>query len=226
MEPALEDELTKVLEYSMSNALRRTDSGSAPGSSFDEVVLPHLDAAYRLARWLLRNDHDAEDAVQEAALKAFRYFRTFSGGNGRAWFFKIVRNTCYGRGGSRPVTPTDQFDEELHSSLRPTSDPETLFIHSADIALIERTMCSLPEHYREVLVLREVENLSYRELADVMDIPVGTVMSRLSRARQALHDALHDELTQVVTPERAGSRHIRQGSSATQDRLKPVGCLE
>jgi RNA polymerase sigma-70 factor, ECF subfamily len=210
----------------MSNALPRRDSGSALGSSFDEVVLPHLDAAYRLARWLLRNDHDAEDAVQEAALKAFRYFRTFSGGNGRAWFFRIVRNTCYGRPGSRLGTPTDQFDEELHSSVRPTSDPETLLIHSADVALIERTMRSLPEHYREVLVLRELENLSYRELADVMDIPVGTVMSRLSRARQALHDALHDELTQFDTPERTGSRHRRQGSAAGQESMKPVGCLE
>ena len=208
------------------NSDSRAAASSAPGSSFDDVVLPHLGAARRLARWLMRNEHDAEDVVQEASLRALRYFRTFTGGNGRAWFLRIVRNTCVGWHSHGAQAPTEPFDEELHSSLRPTSDPETLFIHSADIALIERTMCSLPEHYREVLVLREVENLSYRELADVMDIPVGTVMSRLSRARQALHDALHDELTQVVTPERAGSRHIRQGSSATQDRLKPVGCLE
>lgn len=180
-------------------------SGPKVGASFEEVVLPHLDAAYRLARWLLRNKHDAEDAVQEASLKALRYFRTFEGGNGRAWFLRIVRNTCYSRQDSRLRTPADQFDEELHSSAQPTTDPETSLIHTADLALIERTMRTLPDHFREALVLRELEDLSYRELADVMDIPIGTVMSRLSRARQALHDALHDELRRFSGPEPTGS---------------------
>src|SRR6185503_11007925 len=98
--------------------------------SFDEVVLPHLDAAYRLARWLMRNEHDAEDAVQEASLRAFRYFRTFAGGNGRAWFLRIVRNTCCGWRGRRVQALTDLFDEEQHSSARPASDPETLLLHT------------------------------------------------------------------------------------------------
>ena len=200
----------------MRNALRRMISGPTPGPSFDEVVLPHLDAAYRLARWLLRNKHDAEDAVQEASLKALRYFRTFAGENGRAWFLRIVRNTCYGRQESRLRTPTDQFDEELHSRVRPTTDPETLLIHTADIALIERTLRALPGHFREVLVLRELEDLSYRELADVMDIPIGTVMSRLSRARQALHDALHDELTRSSRPEGTGSHQQERSLQPTK----------
>ena len=99
----------------MRNALRRMIPATPGPTAFDEVVLPHLDAAYRLARWLLRNKHDAEDAVQDASLKALRYFRTFEGVNGRAWFLRIVRNTCYGRQESRFPTPTDQFDEELHS---------------------------------------------------------------------------------------------------------------
>jgi RNA polymerase sigma-70 factor, ECF subfamily len=96
--------------------------------------------------------------VQEASLKALRYFRTFVGGNGRAWFLAIVRNTCDGRLESRSRPPADQFDEELHSRVGPTTDPETLLIHTADIALIERTLRGLPDHFREVLVLRELED--------------------------------------------------------------------
>ena len=164
-------------------------------TSFDEVVLPHLDAAYRLARWFLRNEHDAEDAVQESSLKALQYFRTFTGGNGRAWFLRIVRNTCSDRFRGRVQAPTDPFDEEHHSSSRLTSDPETLLIRTADVAMIERALSPLPDRVRELLVLRELEDLSYRELADVLNIPIGTVMSRLSRSRRALHDALVEEMT-------------------------------
>jgi len=170
---------------------------SAPtvrGESFDEVVLPHLEAAYRLACRLMRNADDAEDAVQEAALRAFRYFRTFAGGDGRAWFLRIVRNTCYGWR-SRRYQPTDPFDEEQHGGARPVSDPETLLLQTDKVALIERAMGTLTVRSRELLVLRELRGLSYRELADVMDIPMGTVMSRLSRAREALRGALDDELT-------------------------------
>jgi RNA polymerase sigma-70 factor, ECF subfamily len=162
----------------------------AAGHSFEEVVLPHLDAAYRLACWLMRNQHDAEDAVQEASLRAFRYFRTFTGGNGRAWFLRIVRNTCNSWRGRTLQAPTDPFDEEEHSSARPASDPETLLLHGDDVTSIERAMRNLPPRLRELLVLRELEELSYRELADVMGIPIGTVMSRLSRARQAFRSAL------------------------------------
>ena len=170
----------------------------APGSeeSFDTVVLPHLDAARRLARWLMRDEHDAEDAVQEASLRAFRYFRTFDGGDGRAWFLRIVRNTCYGwrRHGSR--VPTDLFDEEQHSSAQPQPDPETLLLRTHDVALMARALDRLPDHFHQLLVLRELEGLSYRELSDVIGIPIGTVMSRLSRGREALRNALGTDFRQ------------------------------
>jgi RNA polymerase sigma-70 factor (ECF subfamily) len=161
--------------------------------SFDAVVLPHLNAAHRLALWVMRDEHDAEDAVQEASLRAFRYFRTFGGGDGRAWFLRIVRNTCYAR--RRGVhAPTDSFDEEQHSMTRPQSDPETLLLQTTAAASIEVAMSRLPDHIHELLVLREVEGLSYRELADAIGIPIGTVMSRLSRARGALRTALDSEV--------------------------------
>ncbi|MGE5803454.1 MAG: sigma-70 family RNA polymerase sigma factor [Gemmatimonadota bacterium] len=170
--------------------------------SFDAVVLAHLGAASRLARWIMRNEHDAEDVVQEASLRALRYFRTFTGGNGRAWFLTIVRNTCSGWRGHGLHASTDPFDEELHSSGRPASDPETLLLQADGRTLIERAMSHLPHRLRQVLVLRELEGLSYRELADVMDIPMGTVMSSLSRARQALRRALDDEQKQTGFAER------------------------
>jgi len=166
---------------------------SIGSNSFDEVVLPHLDAAYRLARWITRNDHDAEDAVQEAALRALRYFGTFSGGNARAWFLRIVRNTCCGWQIAGPSS-TDSFDEERHSRMQPALDPEMLLLQTDDITLIEQTMRSVPDRFRELLVLRELEGLSYREIAGVMGIPMGTVMSRLSRARQAFRRALNARL--------------------------------
>jgi RNA polymerase sigma-70 factor, ECF subfamily len=164
--------------------------------SFDEVVLPHLGAAYRLARWLVRDEDDAQDVVQEASLRAFRYFRTFVGGNGRAWFLRIVRNTCRGWRRHSVKAPTDLFDEEQHSKLRPASDPETLLLQIDDAKLVERAMRNVPDRFRELLVLRELDGLSYRELAAVMRVPIGTVMSSLSRARQALRGALDTELKQ------------------------------
>jgi RNA polymerase sigma-70 factor (ECF subfamily) len=165
-----------------------------PGESFDDVVLPHLDVAYRLARWLMRNEQDAQDVVQEASLRAFRYFRTFTGGDGRAWFLRIVRNTCCGWRSRRFEALTDPFDERQHCSGRPTSDPETLLLQTDDASLIARAMRNLPNRFHQLLVLRELEGLSYRELSDVMGIPMGTVMSSLSRARQALRGALENEL--------------------------------
>jgi len=190
----------------MSNGLCRPATAPAIGESFDEVVLPHLDAAYRLALWLMRNEHDAEDVVQEASLRALRYFRTFTGGNGRAWFLRIVRNTCHGWRGHSVDALTDPFDEEQHSSARPASDPETLLLQTDDVLLIERAMSGLPDRFRELLVLRELEGLSYREIADVMDIPIGTVMSGLSRARQAFRRVLDNELKQSGIAERTHPR--------------------
>jgi len=164
--------------------------------SFDDVVLPHLDAAYRLARWLMRNEHDAEDAVQEASLRALRYFGTFSGGNARAWFLRIVRNTCCGRQVAGFIALTDPFDEEQHSSGQRASDPETLLLQTAVVTMVERTMRNVPDRFRELLVLREVEGLSYKEIAEATGVPMGTVMSRLSRARQAFRGALSTRLEQ------------------------------
>jgi len=179
-----------------------SEGSPASGDSYEEVVLPHLDAAYRLARWLLRNDQDAEDAVQEASLRAFRYFRTFTGGNGRAWFFRIVRNTCNGwHGRSGAQAPTEPFDEERHGDAQPMPDPESLALQSDQVALIERAMKDLPDRFRTLLVLRELEGLSYRELADAMDMPLGTVMSSLSRARQAFRVAFVDVMKRTGIPQ-------------------------
>ena len=188
----------------MSNGLQRP--APATSESFDEVVLPHLDAASRLARWLLRNDHDAEDAVQEASLRAFRYFRTFTGGNGRAWFLRIVRNTCCGWQGHVFQASADPFDEEQHSSARPASNPETLLLQTDDVTLIEQAMSNLPDRFRELLVLRELEGLSYRELADEIGIPMGTVMSGLSRARHSFRRALDNQLKRSGMPARTRRR--------------------
>jgi RNA polymerase sigma-70 factor, ECF subfamily len=187
--------------YMARNRLYRPATAPAIDLSFDDVVLPHLDAAYRLARWLIRNEHDAEDAVQEASLRAFRYFRTFTGGNGRAWFLRIVRNTCSGWRGQSFHGPTDPFDEERHSVDRSAPDPETLLLRTDDVAIVRRAIDNLPDRFRELLVLRELEELSYQELADVMGIPIGSVMSGLSRARQAFRSALNNELKQSSAPQ-------------------------
>jgi RNA polymerase sigma-70 factor, ECF subfamily len=162
-------------------------------ASFDTVVLPHLDAACRLARWLMRNEPDAEDVVQEASLRAFRYFRTFTGGDARAWFLRIVRNTCYGRRrrGARPSI--DPFDEDQHSTSVAQANPEALLLRVDEAKSLARALNRLPDHFHQLLLLREVEGLSYRELAAASGIPIGTVMSRLSRARRALRDAVQQE---------------------------------
>ena len=177
----------------MSKRLDRPAMALGIGESFDTIVLPHLDAGHRLARWLMRDAHDAEDVVQEASLRAFRYFRTFVGGDGRAWFLRIVRNTCYGWRRHPYQPPTDSFDDDQHSSARPQSDPETLLLQIDDATSIARALGRLPDHFHQLLVLRELEGLSYQELSDVIGIPMGTVMSRLSRAREALRRALDTE---------------------------------
>ncbi|HVH28399.1 MAG TPA: sigma-70 family RNA polymerase sigma factor [Vicinamibacterales bacterium] len=190
----------------MSNRRDRPFTAIGSGESFEVVVLPHLDAGYRLARWLMRDEHDAEDVVQEASLRALRYFRTFVGGDGRAWFLRIVRNTCYGWRRPDDEALTDPFDEEQHSSSRPQSDPETLLLQTDDAMSIALAMSRLPDRLHQVLVLRELEGLSYRELAEVTGIPIGTVMSRLSRAREALRSALGNEPKPPNTSSRSCSR--------------------
>lgn len=187
--------------------LCRSPRAPAKGVSFDEVVLPHVDAAYRLASWLMRNKHDAEDALQEALLRAFRYFRTYTGGNGRAWLLRIVRNVCFGLRGRSLQAPSDPFDEERHSVGRGACDPETLALQADDARLIEEAMSRLPVRSRELLVLRELEGLSYQELAAVQGIPIGTVMSTLSRARHAFRRALESQRKQCGIPEMSPREH-------------------
>jgi RNA polymerase sigma-70 factor (ECF subfamily) len=173
---------------------RADETGVMAGrEEFNDVVLPHLGAARRLARWLMRNEHDAEDVVQEASLRALRYFGTFTGGNGRAWFLRIVRNTCCGWRSPGTSKPMDPFDEEWHSSTHAAADPEALLLRSETAATVGHAMNRLPNRFRDLLILREIEDLSYREMADIKGIPIGTVMSGLSRARRALRVAVTND---------------------------------
>ena len=192
--------------------------------SFDEAILPHLHAGHALARWLMRNEDDAEDVVQEASLRALRYFGTFDGSDGRAWFLRIVRNTCWSWH-QRTAPPTDAFDEELHSSVQPAFDPEALALRTDDGRLIEHALSGLTDRFRELLVRREFDGLSYRELADAMDVPIGTVMSGLSRARQAFRVALTRELKQsgfrTRNPPRERADNNEEGTNDDED---CVGC--
>ncbi len=166
-----------------------------PSSAFDQVVLPHMDAAYNLARWLTRNGHDAEDVVQEAFLRALRFFSGFHGGNARAWLLAIVRNACYDwLRRHRPSEVSDSFDEEVHSAVDQGPTPEDLLIAQADRLRLREALETLPLAWREVLVLRELECLSYKEIADVAGIKMGTVMSRLARARAGLQQQLTVDL--------------------------------
>ena len=192
--------------------------------SFDEAILPHLHAGRALARWLMRNDDDAEDVVQEASLRALRYFGTFDGSDGRAWFLRIVRNTCWSWH-QRTAPPTDAFDEELHSSVQPAFDPEALALRTDDGRLIEHALRELPDRFRELLVRREFDGLSYRELADAMDVPIGTVMSGLSRAREAFRAALTKELQQSGLRTRNNPRERADNNEeGTNDDEDSVGC--
>jgi RNA polymerase sigma-70 factor (ECF subfamily) len=156
---------------------------------FEQFVLPHLDSAVNLARWLLRNRADAEDAVQEAMLRAYRFFQTFRGGDARAWLLQIVRNTCYTwLERNRPAELMTEFDEEVHRRETPT--PEVLAVRSDERQRLMTALESLPPRSREVLVLRELEGCSYKEIGEITGIPIGTVMSTLSRARERLQRVL------------------------------------
>jgi RNA polymerase sigma-70 factor (ECF subfamily) len=159
--------------------------------SFEAAMLPHLDAAHNLARWLLRNEEDACDVVQEAYLRAFKSFSGFHGTNGRAWLLTIVRNTSYTLlKKNRAVDFTTPFDEEIHATGHESVSPATILEHSEDAELIREAMDELPAEFREILVLRHQEGLSYKEIADIAQIPLGTVMSRLARARDKLKEYL------------------------------------
>jgi RNA polymerase sigma-70 factor (ECF subfamily) len=167
-----------------------TDGPRGADPRFAAEVLPHLDAAYNLARWLTRDDGHADDVMQTACLRAWRFFGGFHGGNARGWLLAIVRNSFYTwLDQHREHQQATPFDEEIHT-LEPPTDPETQLLRTADAALLRRAFAALPLALREVIVLRELEGASYKEIASIVGIPIGTVMSRLARARQHLQSYL------------------------------------
>jgi RNA polymerase sigma factor (sigma-70 family) len=165
---------------------------SITAQRFEKLVLPHMNSAFNVARWLTRNDQDAQDVVQEAYLRAFRFFEGFRGDDARAWLLAIVRNTFYTwyRQTREQAADTTMFEEELHSHEMSTSarddSPEAMLVRSENVQQVHQALGSLRLDYREVVVLRELEELSYKEIATIVGIPIGTVMSRLARGRQQL----------------------------------------
>jgi RNA polymerase sigma-70 factor (ECF subfamily) len=183
------------------NGMHSEDLADTQIGSFDDTILPHLDAAHNLARWLVRGSHEAEDVVQEACLRAFRYFGTFRGGNGRAWLLRIVRTTAFSwLQKNRAEEFATEFNEDIHSERCEALDPETLLLQRADTRLLEQAMNRLPARGREVLVLRELEGLSYKEIAEVVGVPMGTVMSTLFRAREQFRHAAGDLVRRHAQP--------------------------
>jgi RNA polymerase sigma-70 factor, ECF subfamily len=177
--------------------------------NFEEAVLPHLDAAYNLARWLTRNERDAQDAVQEAYLRAFRFFPGFRGGDARVWLMKIVRNTCYTwLHANRPLQNATEFDENLFPPDSRAPNPEEAALQSDSGNLVRKALEQLPSNFREVLILRELEGMSYREISEIAGMPVGTVMSSLSRARGRLREVLTSLMNGDTMP---GSERTRSG---------------
>jgi len=171
-----------------------------PSQSFEQLMLPHLDAAYNLARWLMRNGEDAEDAVQDAFLRAHQAFASYQGGGEKAWLLTIVRNVCLTRLKRRlhpgKVVMLDDAMGEVETAsaaILPaslSSRPDTELMAKIERARVQTALKKLPQNFREIVVLREFEELSYQEISDVVGVPVGTVMSRLSRARAQLKELL------------------------------------
>lgn len=158
---------------------------------FEDLMLPHLPAAYNLARWLLRHEQDAEDAVQDAFLRAHRGFERFVGRDGRAWLLTIVRHVCYARlRADRRQAPPESFDDETHGASYDPAEANAVAWREVKGAMLRAALERLAPEFREVIVLHEIEGLSYRDIADVADVPIGTVMSRLARARQKLQTEL------------------------------------
>ncbi len=156
-------------------------------------MLPHLGAAYNLARWLVGSQHDAEDVVQESYLRALKFFTGFRGGNGRPWLLAIVRNTCYTwLRGNRMDAVTTELDEDMPLADTRDVNPEELLMAAARSELVQRALEQLPAEFREVVILRELEGMSYKEIAEIAGVPMGTVMSRLARARVRLQKLLSE----------------------------------
>lgn len=165
-------------------------SAPEPPTAFEQIVLPHLDAAYNLARWLAGNDHDAEDIAQEACVRAWQFRAGYRGGSARAWLLTIVRNTAYTwLKKNRSKTMATLPDDDLADIEDPAGQPPAF--QNADVAVLRAALEELPVEFREALVLRELEGFSYKEIADVAGVPLGTVMSRLARARRQLQTVFH-----------------------------------
>ena len=181
----------KIVKFAIVKKTEPDHAEPAELASFEQAMLPHLDAAHNLARWLLRNEQDAQDVVQEAYLRAFRSFAGFRGTSGRAWLLTIVRNTSYTLlKKNRAADLTTPFDEETHASGHESASPATLLERAEDSELIKNAMEELPAEFREILILRHQESLSYNEIGETLKIPIGTVMSRLARARGKLKEYL------------------------------------
>jgi RNA polymerase sigma-70 factor (ECF subfamily) len=161
---------------------------------FEETILPHLKSAHNLARWLTRNEDDAQDVVQEAYLRAFRFFDGFKGGDGKAWLLAVVRNTCLTwRRRQKSAQADVAFDETAHGPDRAVT-AEAGLVEAANLAPLRNCIESLPAEYREIIIMRELEELSYREIAGIAAIPIGTVMSRLARARKRLEECVSSRM--------------------------------
>jgi RNA polymerase sigma-70 factor (ECF subfamily) len=162
--------------------------------AFEQTVLPHMDAAYNLARWLAGNDHDAQDVAQEASLRAFKFFGSFRGENARAWLLTIVRNTFYNwLHKNRPPEIAGELDDEALMVEDVSVNAEAIHLRVTDAETVQRAIMELPVEFREIVVLREMEGFSYKEIADLSEVPIGTVMSRLARARKQLQKRLAGE---------------------------------
>ena len=159
----------------------------ASNSNFEQAVAPHMDAAYNLARWLTRNDDDASDVAQESLLRALRFFDGFHGGAFRPWLLAIVRNTYLTWIRKNQPRALEPLEDDAESA---GANPEELLLERVDSDRLRRALDELPREYREVIVLRELEELSYKEIAEIAGIPIGTVMSRLARARRRLQQAV------------------------------------
>ena len=160
-------------------------------AGFEHSIMPHMNAAYNLARWLSSNDSDAQDVVQESYLRAFKFFGGFRGGDSRAWLLRIVRNVFYDwLKRNRGKETGESFDEEMHGVVDETRGPDWVLVEKADHELLHKAIASLPLEFREILVLRELEGFSYNEISQLANIPLGTVMSRLARARERLRTEL------------------------------------
>jgi RNA polymerase sigma-70 factor (ECF subfamily) len=188
-EPAEFQPDEKIVRFAIVQ--KREETGNEQLTSFEALMLPHLDAAHNLARWLLRNEDDAQDVVQESYLRAFKSFHRFHGSDGRPWLLTIVRNTSYTfLKKSHSVDLTTPFDEEIHVSRNEPVSAAGILERSEDAELLSQAMNELPEEFREILILRHQEDLSYREIAEIAQISPGTVMSRLARARAKLKECL------------------------------------